>query len=77
MEILLNAANLLYVTAYFTTDMLRLRILTVTAAVCLAVYFYSQPVPMLSVVAWNGFFVMLNLLQIVRLLLARTRTGAA
>jgi hypothetical protein len=73
MEILINAANILYVTAYFTVDMLRLRILTVTAACCLAIYFYSQPVPMLNVVAWNVFFILLNLTQIVRLVLARYR----
>ena len=73
MEILINAANILYVTAYFTMDMLRLRILTVTAACCLAVYFYSQPVPMLNVVAWNMFFIVLNLTQLVRLVLARYR----
>ncbi|PDQ22946.1 hypothetical protein CN311_01075 [Mesorhizobium sanjuanii] len=77
MEILINAANILYVTAYFTMDMLRLRILTVTAATCLAVYFYSQPVPMLNVVAWNVFFMLLNLVQIVRLMLARRRPAAA
>jgi hypothetical protein len=52
-------------------DMLRLRILTMTAAICLAVYFYSQPVPMLNVVAWNAFFIALNLVQIFRILLAR------
>ncbi len=75
MEILINAANILYVTAYFTMDMLRLRILTVTAATCLAVYFYSQPVPMLNVVAWNMFFMLLNLTQIARLVLARRRSA--
>jgi hypothetical protein len=73
MDILINAANVLYVIAYFTMDMLRLRILTVTAAVCLAVYFYSQPVPMLNVVAWNVFFIVLNVVQITRLILARHR----
>lgn len=76
MDILINAANILYVTAYFTMDMLRLRILTVTAACCLAVYFYSQPVPMLNVVAWNVFFILLNLTQLVRLVLARRRNAA-
>ena len=75
MEILINAANILYVTTYFTMDMLRLRILTVTAATCLAVYFYGQPVPMLNVVAWNVFFILLNLIQIVRLVAARYRNG--
>ncbi|WP_332686939.1 hypothetical protein [Devosia sp.] len=77
MDILINAANILYVIAYFTMDMLRLRILTVTAAVCLAVYFYSQPVPMLNVVAWNLVFIALNLSQIARLVLGRSRRVAA
>lgn len=65
MEILINAANILYVTAYFTMDMLRLRLLTMTATCWLAIYFYWQPVPMLNVVAWNVFFIILNLTQIV------------
>ena len=73
MELLVNLANVLYVIAYFTLDMLRLRLLTVTAAVCLAIYFYSQPVPMLNVVAWNVVFILLNLSQIVRLALTRHR----
>ena len=73
MESLVYAANGLYVIAYFTTDMLRLRILTVTAATCLATYFYCQPVPMLTLVGWNGFFIALNLFQIARL--TRPRVG--
>ena len=77
MDILINAANVLYVIAYFTMDMLRLRLLTVTAACCLAVYFYSQPVPMLNVVAWNVFFIVLNLVQLGRLVLARRRLASA
>ena len=48
-----------------------------TAAACLAVYFYSQPVPMLNVVAWNVFFIALNLMQIVRLVLAGYGNGQA
>ena len=75
MDILINIANILYVIAYFTLDMLRLRILTTTAALCLAIYFYSQPVPMLNIVAWNLFFVVLNLTQIARLMLARHRNA--
>jgi hypothetical protein len=73
MDVLINAANILYVIAYFTMDMLRLRILTMTAAVCLAVYFYSQPVPLLNVVVWNLFFVVLNLIHITRIVMARYR----
>ena len=77
MDILINAANLLYVTAYFTTDLLRLRILTLIAAACLAVYFLSQPAPLYNVVAWNVFFFLLNLWQIGRILRRRNDTAAA
>ena len=76
MELLVNLANVLYVVAYFTMDMLRMRILTVIAAICLAAYFYSQPVPMLNVVAWNMVFILLNLTQIARLLVGRSRQTA-
>ena len=68
MESLIYAANGMYVVAYFMTDMLRMRILTVIAASCLATYFYCQPVPMLTVVGWNVFFIALNLFQIARVL---------
>jgi hypothetical protein len=71
MELLINAANILYVIAYFTTDMVRLRMLTMTAAACLAAYFASRPTPMLNVVAWNLFFLGLNLFQLLRLLRLR------
>lgn len=77
MDILINAANVLYVVAYFTMDMLRLRVLTLTAAACLALYFYNQPVPMLNVVAWNVFFIALNLMHIGRILVRRWRGAAA
>lgn len=73
LDLLINLANLLYIVAYFTMDMLRLRLLTITAAACLAVYFYCQPVPMLNVVAWNLVFILLNLGQIARLVLRRSR----
>ena len=35
---------------YFTTDLLRLRILTMIAALCLSAYFSLQPEPLLNVV---------------------------
>ena len=72
MDILINAANLLYVVAYFTTNMLRLRLLTTVAAVCLVVYFATRPDPLWTVVAWNMFFVGLNLVQLWRLLRKRS-----
>ncbi|MBX9455610.1 MAG: hypothetical protein KL863_06150 [Rhizobium sp.] len=76
MEVLLNVANILYVLAYFTLDMMRLRILTITAAVCLAIYFYGQADPMLNVVCWNLFFIALNVVQIARMLIASRRPTA-
>lgn len=73
MEGLVYAANGLYVASYFVGDILRLRILTVTAASCLATYFYTLPDPMWTVFGWNLFFVGLNLFQIGRHLRSRTR----
>jgi len=71
MDMLINAANVLYVIAYFTTDMLRLRFLTLIAAACLAAYFASRPEPLWTVVLWNLFFLSLNVVQVIRLLRRR------
>ena len=68
MDMLINLANGLYVVAYFTTNMLRLRLLTLLAAACLAAYFATRPEPLWNVVAWNLFFLLLNLVQLARLL---------
>ena len=77
MESLVFAANVMYLIGYFMTDILRLRMLTVVAAACLAIYFYNQPVPMLTVVGWNILFIALNLFQIVRVVrpIGQARTG--
>lgn len=74
MDLLINAANILYVLAYFTNDLLRVRLMTLVAAACLAAYFASRPDPLWTVVAWNLFFLALNLFQLARLL--RTRRAA-
>lgn len=73
MEALVYIANVLYLASYFMQDILRLRALTITAATCLVVYFYSRPEPLMTVVCWNLFFVALNVVQIVRLAAARRR----
>jgi len=79
MDLLVNVANVLYVVAYFTTNMLRLRLLTTVAAICLVVFFATRPEPLWTVVAWNVFFVGLNLMQLARLMrrrsLARSRSA--
>ena len=71
MNILINAANVLFMLGYFTTDMLRLRLLSVVATSCVVVYFYSQPEPMMNVVAWNVVFLVLNLVQLAQMLRLR------
>jgi len=76
MDMLINAANVLYVFAYFTKDMVRLRCLTLVAAACLMAYFASRPEPLWTVVAWNSFFFLLNLFQLSRLLLTNRKTAA-
>jgi hypothetical protein len=71
MNVLINAANLLFVLTYFTTDMLRLRLLSVVATACVLVYFYSQPEPLMTVVAWNLVFLVLNIAQLAQMLRSR------
>ena len=66
MESLIFVANGLYVVSYFMNDIVRLRLLTVTAASCLALYFAFLPQPLWTCVGWNMFFIALNLLQIAR-----------
>ena len=71
MDILIYVANGLYLASYLVRDMLHLRLLTVTAVVCLALYFASRPEPLMEVVYWNLLFLGLNLLQIGRILWLR------
>ena len=68
MELLIYVANTLYVIAYFTSSMLRLRVLTLVAAACLATYFATRPEPLWTVVGWNIFFLLLNAWALTRLL---------
>ncbi len=67
MEWLVYIANGMYLLSYYMKDILRLRIFTVAAAICLTTYFYFRPEPMMTVVYWNLFFVALNVYQIVRI----------
>ena len=77
MEILVYIANFLYLSSYLVQNMLRLRWLTLAATVCLLAYFYLRPEPLLTVVFWNLFFVVLNTIQIARLIARRRRRRAS
>lgn len=70
-DILVHAANLLYLFAFMVRDILWLRVLTVVGSFCLIAYFYFQPVPLITPIYWNIVFTALNAYWIVRLLLER------
>ena len=74
MEALIYLANFIYLYSYLVQDILRLRVLTIIAAICLVVYFYCREEPLITVVCWNLVFVGLNAIQILRLV--RTRRGS-
>lgn len=76
MELLIYVANMLYLAAYAVRDILHLRMLTIVATCCLAIYFYNQVQPMMTVVCWNIFFMALNAVQLVRVYRERTGTDA-
>ncbi len=73
MDILICVANGLYLLSYVMKDILRLRVLTVVAASFLVVYFYFQPVAMMTAIYWNLFFIALNLYQIARIVSVHVR----
>ncbi len=75
MELLVYVANTLCLVAYAVRDILHLRMLTIVATCCLAVYFYNQEQPMMTVVYWNIFFMALNAIQLGRIY--RERMGPA
>lgn len=70
-DMLIHAANLLYLFAFMVRDILWLRILTVFAAACLIPYFYVRPEPLMAPIYWNLAFTALNTYWISRLLLER------
>lgn len=75
MELILTAANVLYLVAYVVRDMLVLRVLSVIAAACLAAHFAMRPEPLVLAVSWNVVFVVLNACWAVRLSRSRRVRG--
>ena len=64
MEFLIYLANGLYLVSYMVKDILKLRLLTISAACILVTYFSLQPEPVMTIICWNLFFVALNVMQI-------------
>lgn len=75
MEFLIFIANGLYLVSYLVKDILKLRLLTVSAACVLVTYFASQPEPVTSIICWNLFFVGLNIMQIANIVRERHRNA--
>lgn len=71
MDALINIANVIYILSYFVQDGVRFRLLTIIAAACLVTYFLLLPEPPMTIVYWNVFFILLNALQLGRILLER------
>ena len=55
-DLLIHAANVLYLFAFMVRDILWLRILTIVAAACLIPYFYFRPEPLMTPIYWNLVF---------------------
>src|ERR1700744_3910105 len=70
-ELLIHAANVLFLAAYMVRDILCLRILTVIATLCLILHYFARPEPMMVPIYWSLVFAALNVYWIVRLLLER------
>jgi thiol:disulfide interchange protein len=68
MDALITLANPIYVLTYFVQDMLRLRVLTIVAASILIARSWAPPEPIMAVVYWNAFFILLIAWQAVRTL---------
>jgi hypothetical protein len=64
-------ANTLYLGSYLVREILWLRVLTVVAATLLIPYYYLQPSPLWTAIAWNVVFTAINLGWIGRLLSER------
>jgi CRP-like cAMP-binding protein len=70
-DLLIHAANVLFLVAYMVRDILWLRILTVIATLCMIPYYFIRPEPMMVPIYWSLVFALLNVYWIVRLLLER------
>jgi CRP-like cAMP-binding protein len=71
LDLLIHAANVLYLVAFMVRDILWFRLLAVVAAGCLISYFYFRPDPLMASIYWNLVFTAVNIYWIGRLLSER------
>jgi hypothetical protein len=72
-ELCIHVANILYLASFLGRDMLWLRILTCGGLVLGIVFFSCQPAPMYGPSAWHILFLLINAVQIRRLIVERRR----
>jgi CRP-like cAMP-binding protein len=73
MNIFLHIANVMYLGAYLVKDMVWLRVLSIVGGLCLIAAFVLRSPPMWDSVAWDAVFVLINVVQIVRLAAERRK----
>ncbi len=71
MDYLIHLANILILGSFLVRDMVWLRLLSVLAGVSFIFYFGSQAQPLWEPVVWNGLFIVINGVQIARLIRER------
>jgi hypothetical protein len=72
-ELCIHVANVLYLASFLGRDMLWLRLLTCGGLVLGVLFFSCQPSPMYGPTAWHVLFLLINAVQIRRLLAERRR----
>jgi hypothetical protein len=72
-DLCIHVANIIYLVSFLTRDMMWLRILTCCGLVLGVVFFTCQPAPMYGPTVWHLAFLLINGVQIRRLVLERRR----
>jgi hypothetical protein len=72
-ESCIHLANLVYLLSYLDRDMLHLRVLTCVGLMLGLVFFTCQPSPLYAPTAWQVVFLVINAVQIRRLVRERRR----
>lgn len=71
----IHAANVIYLVSFLTRDMMWLRLLTCCGLGFGIVFFTCQPAPMYGPTAWHVVFLLINAVQIRRLVYERRRVS--
>lgn len=71
LEIVINAAHLVLLAAYFMRDILWLRVITVAAIFLGFPYYYFQPEILWSLIGWGFVFIIINVYRIIQIMYDR------